>query len=261
VVQERNDVQSALEVQKAQREAQELLRQQEKLLRDAEKLAIAGRMAATLAHEVNNPLEAITNFLYLMRSDQGMSTQSRMFLEKAEDELKRVAHITRQTLSFHKGSVKETDFDLPSMCEEVISLIRPRMESKRLQVQKCFASKSKVTAIESEARQVISNLILNATQAAPPDSVITVMVDAPEAGMVRFAVEDLGSGIPEENESRIFKPFFTTKELGTGLGLWVSQDLLRQNGGDLKLENGKNPTRFGAYFRVGSAAASTTTGQ
>jgi len=217
-------------------------------------------MAATLAHEINNPLEAITNFLYLMRSDQGLSPESRTFLQKSEDELKRVAHIARQTLSFHRGSVKETDFDLVTVCEEVISLIGPRLESKGLKVQKSFAIVSTVTAIESEARQVLSNLILNATQAAPPDSIINLIVDVPETGVVRFAVEDLGPGIPKENEARLFTPFFTTKELGTGLGLWVSQDLLGRNGGDLKLENGKHPTRFGAYFRASSLGRSTVAG-
>jgi signal transduction histidine kinase len=260
VIKERDEVQGALEAQKALREAQETLRQHEKLMMESEKLATTGRMAATLAHEINNPLEAVTNFLYLLRSDQGLSEQSRMFLKKADEELRRVAHMTRHTLAFHKGSAKPTEFELQSVCEEVISLIRPRFASKGLRLQETYANGAKITAIESETRQVISNLILNATQAAPAESTVTVIIDRPMAGVVRFAVEDCGSGIAEENESRLFEPFFTTKDVGTGLGLWVSKDILRRNGGDLKLENRKNPTRFSASFKSNSNFARAQVG-
>ena len=260
VIRERDEVQHALEVQTGLRKAQELLQQHEKVLRESEKLATTGRMAAALAHEINNPLEAVTNFLYLMRSDQGLSRESRGFLEKADEELKRVAHITRHTLSFHKGTSKETEFNLESVCDEILSLIRPRIESKSLDIRKCYTPDPEIAGIESETRQVISNLLINATQAAPDSSTITLIIDRPERGMVRFAIEDCGPGITEGNAARLFEPFFTTKEFGTGLGLWVSRDILRRNGGDLILESRKDPTRFSASFRAAALASGSVAG-
>jgi len=254
VIRERDEVRHALEVQTGLRHAQELLQQHEKVLRESEKLATTGRMAAALAHEINNPLEAVTNFLYLMRSDKGLSHESRGFLEKAEEELKRVAHVTRHTLSFHKGTSKETVFNLEPVCDEILSLIRPRIEAKGLRIEKHYSDDLKITAVESETRQVISNLLINATQAAPDFSTITLSIDRPEPGMIRLAVEDCGPGIAEENEARLFEPFFTTKEVGTGLGLWVSRDILRRNGGDLRLESRKGPTRFSALFKAAALA-------
>jgi signal transduction histidine kinase len=129
-------------------------------------------------------------------------------------------------------------------------LIRPRIESKGLRIEKHYSDDLKIMAVESETRQVISNLLINATQAAPDSSTVTLSIDRLEPGMIRLAVEDRGPGIAEENEARLFEPFFTTKEVGTGLGLWVSRDILRRNGGDLRLESRKGPTRFSALFKA-----------
>jgi signal transduction histidine kinase len=163
-------------------------------------------------------------------------------------------------LSFHKGTSKETEFNLKSVCDEILSLIRPRIDSKSLQIEKHYAADPEIAAIESETRQVISNLLINATQAAPDCSTITLIIDRAARGMIRFAVEDFGPGITEGNEVRLFEPFFTTKEVGTGLGLWVSRDILRRNGGDLMLENRKDPTRFSASFRAAALASGSTAG-
>jgi PAS domain S-box-containing protein len=240
--------------QTAEHEAKEKLSRQEKAMRETEKLAVTGRMAATLAHEINNPLEAVTNLVYLMRSDQGMSAESRDYLERADEELKRMAHVARHTLAFYKGTTKETPVDLGELCDAQLSVLSSRFRAKGISVEKRYSATEKALAIDSEVRQVISNLLLNAAQAAPADSAVNVIVDSPQAGQVRFAVEDQGTGVSKEAEARLFEPFFTTKEVGTGLGLWVSRDILRRQGGDLKLESPHGPTRFAAYFRSAETA-------
>jgi PAS domain S-box-containing protein len=235
-------------------EAKEKLTVQEKALRQTEKLAVTGRMAATLAHEINNPLEAVTNLIYLLRSDQGMSPESRDYLARADEELKRMAHVARHTLAFFKGSTKEAALDLRELCDAQLSMITLRFNSKNVDVRREYRTDARAFAIDSEVRQVISNLLLNALQAAPADSTVTAIVDAREPGQIRFAVEDGGAGVPKESETRVFEPFFTTKDVGTGLGLWVSRDILQRHGGDLKLESPRNPTRFAAYFKSAEIA-------
>jgi PAS domain S-box-containing protein len=233
----------------AEREAQQKLQLQEKALRNSEKLAVTGRMAAALAHEINNPLEAVTNLLYLTRGDSGMSEQSRKFLQLADQELARVAHVSRHTLAFYRGTTREVEFSLEEMCDQLLIIMTSRIAAKGLSVARTYENGSKAVAIDSEARQVISNLILNAIDAAPADSTITLIVDDRKPGSVRFAIEDRGQGVSDETFGRIFEPFFTTKETGTGLGLWVSQDILKRNGGSLVLESRRHPTRFSAYFK------------
>jgi PAS domain S-box-containing protein len=238
----------------AEREAQQKLQLQEKALRNSEKLAVTGRMAAALAHEINNPLEAVTNLLYLTRGDSGMSEQSRKFLALADQELARVAHVSRHTLAFYRGTTREIEFSLEEMCDQLLAIMASRIAAKALSVDRRYENGSKAIAIDSEARQVISNLILNAIDAAPANSTIALIVDDEKPGSVRFAIEDRGQGVSDETFGRLFEPFFTTKETGTGLGLWVSQDIMKRNGGSMVLESRRDPTRFSAYFKASNMA-------
>jgi len=238
----------------AEREAQQMVDMQQKALRNSEKLAVTGRMAASLAHEINNPLEAMSNLIYLVRGDHSMSEQSKQFLELAEQELKRVAHVSRHTLAFYRGTTRESEFALQDMCDQLIGLLQARASAKNVTFERKYLSDSKAVAIDSEARQVLSNLLLNAIDAAPADSRITLVAEDAPNGMIRFSVEDWGHGISEETAKRLFEPFFTTKEMGTGLGLWVSEDILKRNGGNLVVESKRNPTRFSAYFKASSVS-------
>ncbi|MCU1284942.1 MAG: sensor hybrid histidine kinase [Acidobacteriales bacterium] len=236
----------------AEVEAKNKLELREKMLRESEKLAVTGKLAASLAHEINNPLEAVTNLLYLASQDADISPASRNFLELADKELQRMAHVAKHTLAFHKGSTSETEFSLVDLSDQILSVLSSRINAKEIQVCRNYQADSKVSAIETEARQVISNLLLNALDAAPIGSAVKVHIIESSPGLVNFAVEDMGAGISKEVEEKIFEPFFTTQPTGTGLGLWVSQEIMRRNGGALKLEHNQNPTRFNAYFKESS---------
>jgi PAS domain S-box-containing protein len=193
-------------------------------LHTSERLASVGRLAATVAHEINNPLEAIMNYIYLARHDPGLSEKSRGYLVSADRELVRVAHIAQQTLGFYRNSSKPVTLQIAKIIEEVLAIYERKLKSQRVTVKKEIEPGLKIVALEGELKQVLSNLLTNA-------------IDASKAG-VRITIADNGTGIAAENKQRLFTPFFTTKKtLGTGLGLWITRDLLRKRGGNIRIHS------------------------
>lgn len=217
----------------------------EAALRVSEKLAATGRLASTLAHEINNPLAAVTNLIYLLRSNPALDDLAAQQLAMADSEIRRVSHITRKLLSFHREPVRPVPVELPSILDEVAELYRPKLLEKRLQVKTDHREVQSITAYPGEMRQVFANLVGNAIEATPKGGRLWLRVTPGANGTVRVLIADSGPGIPRENIARIFEPFFTTKgEKGTGLGLWITRDLVSKHGGHIRVRSGARGTCF-----------------
>jgi signal transduction histidine kinase len=231
-------------------------RRSEEAMRSAEQLAMMGRMAATVAHEINNPLEAVTNLLYLAAVDSDLRPQTREYLVHADRELSRVGQIARQTLAFYRESSAPAPLRLSQVLDEVLEVFGRKILSKRLSVEKRYEAPGEIQGRQGEIRQVLGNLVANAIDAAPVDSTITLVLTAGKHWKTRrqgfrVLVFDQGSGIARQHRARIFEPFFTTKQhLGTGLGLWVSRQIVLQHGGEISFRTLQDPERHGTTFSV-----------
>lgn len=221
----------------------------EQTLIRTEKLATVGRMAATIAHEINNPLESVMNAVYLASSDPGISDESRAHLDLAEQELERAAHIARQTLGFYKETGAPRPVALTPLVRGVLDLHASKLKTKRVDVQERFTPDLAIMAVSGEIRQVISNLVSNAVDAIERAGRLHVRTSPYRAGeMVRITVADTGSGIEARHRRNIFEPFFTTKvAIGTGLGLWVSKQIVEKHGGSIRV---RSRTGRGTVFSV-----------
>ena len=213
-------------------------RRVEQQLFESEKLAAIGRLAASIAHEVNNPLEAIKNALYLMESGAEGDKNVR-FLEIARKETERVSHIIRQMLGFARRSGEVDWVDVNQVIEETLVLLEKKMRQLRIRVNRNFdESLPKIRARADQLRQVILNLIINAQQAIQGGGEITISTSRYEQALqpsILIQLSDSGVGIDEEALNRIFEPFFSSGKKGTGLGLWVTQDIVRQHGGRIEV--------------------------
>jgi PAS domain S-box-containing protein len=224
-----------------QTEIRELERRRvEQQLFESEKLAAVGRLAASIAHEVNNPLEAIKNALYLMESGSADGEKNSRFLEIARKETERVSHIIRQMLGFARRSGEVDWVDVNQVIEETLVLLEKKMRQLRIRVNRNFdESLPKIRARADQLRQVILNLIINAQQAiGTGGGEITINTSRYEQALqpsILIQLSDTGVGISEDDLTRIFEPFFSSGKKGTGLGLWVTQDIVRQHGGRIEV--------------------------
>ena len=221
----------------------------EEALRRAEKLAVAGRMALMISHEINNPLEAVTNALFLTRSQLQKDDVALQYLTIAESELERVSHITRQTLAFYAERVSPEVIHLPALLDGVISVLAKKIAQKRIMVVRRDQALS-LTGFKGELHQLFSNLVDNAIDAAPANGRIEVEVSSQGSKAV-VSITDNGSGISPEHLPRLFEPFFTTKQhLGTGLGLWVAREIAEKHDGSVTVESRTHTENRGTTFRV-----------
>lgn len=221
----------------------------EEALRRTEKLAAAGRLAATIAHEVNNPLEAVTNLIFLARNEQNDAERNRV-LEMADKELQRVSHITRQTLGFYRDSGRAVKVDLSEVVNNVLDVFQGKLKSKGVQAQFEVLGETVVYGAPGEITQIVSNLVSNAIDASFPGSSIRVRVKHRGDGAI-LIVSDRGTGIPPTAQSKIFEPFFTTKkDVGTGLGLWISRRIVENHGGTIRFRSSNGSKATGTVFRV-----------
>jgi len=229
-------------------------RKSQEVLRKTEKLASAARLSATVAHEINNPLEAIFNLVYVAKTDPTAGPSVVHQLTIAEKELERVAHITRQTLGFYRDSSVAEKVDMAKLIESVIGLYSHKLHAKNITVERHFEPCPAVLGMPGELKQAVSNLISNAADAVGVDGVIDVRLECNEeaAGrIVTVTVEDDGPGIPTEHTERIFEPFFTTKQdVGTGLGLWVTRGIVDRHGGTIVLRPQNGNGAGGAAFTI-----------
>jgi PAS domain S-box-containing protein len=229
----------------------------EEAIRRSEKLATAGRLAASMAHEINNPLNAVVNTIYLALKDEELSESTRSLLESADLELARVGQYVTQTLRFHKQSTAPSDADLGEIMDSVLAMYAPRFRSASIRLQKQYRTQEKLRCFSSELRQVFANLVGNALDATGEKGLIQVRVRAarswtePVIRGIRVLIADTGAGIPPELRAQLFEPFVSTKEsTGVGLGLWVSQGLVHKHNGRISLRTRTHPTRHGTLFSI-----------
>ena len=229
----------------------------EDALRKSEKLAAAGRLAATIAHEINNPLEAVTNLLYILRLNEKWDDNARTYVAQAEHELARIAHVTRQTLGFYRDTTSPHVMELTKIVEEAVSLYLPRIQAKNIRLSREYDETVKVMGLPGEIRQVVSNLVANAIDALPAAGVLRIRVH--HSGDLnnshrpggRIVIADTGSGIRPDHRKKLFEPFYTTKQdVGTGLGLWVSREIVQKHGGNITLRSSVAPGHSGTVFSV-----------
>jgi PAS domain S-box-containing protein len=219
-------------------------------LRLTEKLAATGRLAATIAHEINNPLESVTNLLYLLEHEQNLSPEAREYLQIAGQELGRVVHITRQTLAFYRDTTRAAPVHLAQLLDEIVEVYSRKMQAAEVTVRRDYREVEPVMGMAGELRQVFSNLLTNALDALPRGGEITLRVRR-VCGGVRVSVVDNGHGIQALDRKRIFEPFFTTKgQRGTGLGLWVSCGIVQKHLGRIQLRTRTQPGRSGTIFSI-----------
>jgi two-component system, sporulation sensor kinase C len=228
----------------------------EEALRESEKLAATGRLAASIAHEINNPLEAVTNLLYLAERETD-ANQKDEYVRLASEELHRVSEITTQSLRFHRQSSKPRAVRAVDIVGSVLDVYSVKMASWNITVERQYRTQDSVVCLESEFRQVISNLVRNAMDAmrGPGGKLIVRVRNATcwsnDAKGLSITVADYGTGMSEETRKKLFQAFYTTKENhGTGLGLWLSQEIIARHHGKLVCHSSQAPGRGGTVFSV-----------
>ncbi|HEY6302407.1 MAG TPA: ATP-binding protein [Terriglobales bacterium] len=215
-------------------------KQSEEAIRRSEKLATAGRLAASIAHEINNSLEALVNLLYLARHD---SSNVAEYLTRAEQEVGRVAHLAQQTLGFVRDASSPASMDPAAIMDEILRLYARKLEDRHIRVIRRYRNISLVSGYSGELRQLLANLLVNAVDAMADGGSLQVRVAAgcdwsDGRDGVRITVADNGSGIPRDQLPQIFEPFYTSKkDTGTGLGLWVSRGIVQKHGGSIRVRS------------------------
>jgi len=236
-------------------------RDAEEALRRSEKLAVAGRLAASIAHEINNPLEAIVNLVYLARTSSSLES-AREFLGLAESELARVSAITNETLKFYRQPNKPTQLQVAPIFESLLVLYQQKLQSANIEVETAFYPTEPIVAFGGELRQMFSNLLTNAIDASRNGRIylrVRSVVDSAGRTGVRVVVADTGSGIPAAMKRVIFEPFVSTKGMrGTGLGLWVTSEIVEKHGGKIRVKSSTSPERHGTIFSVFLPSKSNT---
>ncbi len=232
-------------------------RRSEAALRSSERLSLLGRLSATIAHEIRNPLDAVMNLVYLLRTSTSIDDVGRMFATTAEEELKRIAQITHQLLASNRESSKPVETNVSELFAGVLKLFAPKLSAAGISVRPELNATAPVLALPGELRQVFSNLIANAIDVLPQGGVIAVKIsNSQEHGLrsregVRVTVADNGPGIPDVVLRSLFTPFFTTKgEKGTGLGLWVSRGIITKHEGTMQLRSSTDGLRRGTAFSI-----------
>jgi PAS domain S-box-containing protein len=228
----------------------------ERLLVQSEKLAVTGRMAATIAHEINNPLESLVNLIFLARQDARKDGKAYAYLVTAESELERISHIARQTLGFYRDTGSPTEVYLHQLMESVLSVYSSKLLAAGITTDKQFHDQRQVLVHKGEILQIFSNIITNAADAMRQGGVLSIstrQIVGSTGDGIQAIIRDTGQGIREEHLAQVFEPFFTTKgDLGTGIGLWVTKQLVEARGGEISIasstENGNSGTTVAIFI-------------
>ena len=235
----------------------------ELMLIQSEKLAATGRMAATIAHEINNPLESVMNLIFLARQHSPESGKARQYLLTAEEELERVSHIARQTLGYYKDTGSPSEVFLHKLIENVLAVYNSKLTAQAISVDLRFNDLQRIVVSQGEMLQVFSNIITNAIDAMLYGGSLKIstrkLMGSTEDG-IQTVIRDSGTGIEQEHLEKIFQPFFTTKgNLGTGIGLWVARQLVERRGGQISVasstERGKSGTTITVFLPFATPAS------
>jgi signal transduction histidine kinase len=224
----------------------------EEALRRSEKLAATGRLAASIAHEINNPLEAVSNAIYLARSSPSEAAE---YLKIADEELARVAQITKQTLGFYRENASPGIVKISTLLDDLLAVFSGKLQAKDISITKQYRGELEIWGLEGELRQVFANQIANAIYAMPQHGSLTIRTrksrcwsNGQYPGTV-VSLVDTGSGISHEALPKIFDPFFTTKQdVGNGLGLWITQGIVTRHGGNIRVKSNTSPGTSGTIF-------------
>jgi PAS domain S-box-containing protein len=228
----------------------------EAALIQSEKLAAVGRLATSISHEINNPLEAITNLLYLIATTDNLPPDLTTYIQTAQSELSRVCQIATQTLRFHRQAVRATHVTARELVTAVLNLYQGRLSNSSIHVEATYETASSILCFENDIRQVLNNLIANAIDAMRQGGRLVVrahdITDHPSGHKgIRITIADTGHGMSPAVRARIFEPFYTTKDLnGTGLGLWISAGIVNRHQGRLTFRSTEHPIHHGTVFSL-----------
>ncbi len=232
------------------------LKQERAALIRSEKLAAVGRLAASISHEINNPLEAVTNLLYIARHTEDVSPEVQHLLQSADEELRRVSQIVTHTLRFHRQATNPRFITARELLEPTLGIFRGRLGDAGVELQVEHLDDSPVLCFEGDVRQVLNNLVGNAIDSMRHGGRLLVRTGATRlwrtgAPAQRITIADTGQGMSPETRRRLFEPFYTTKGMnGTGLGLWISHGIVEKHQGALQLRSCAGPGATGSVFRL-----------
>jgi signal transduction histidine kinase len=244
-------------MEKANKILQDRLDQAEKALERSERLAVASRYAGAIMHEVNNPLEAITNLVYLTKLQKNNPDQVVSNMCIIEEQLKTLGRVTSRALTFHREQKGTKQFDLVDIAESALRLHADKLSRHSVTIDRQFRGPACATVFGSEILQVLSNLLLNAVDALPRGTGrISVRVKR-NGQSVHILISDNGAGIPDKFASRLFEPYVTSKDSGTGLGLWLSKRIITKHRGTLRFRSSQRKGRSGTSFRISLPAIDT----
>jgi PAS domain S-box-containing protein len=226
----------------------------EQVLIQAEKLAVTGRMAAAVAHEINNPLESLMNLIFLARQNTPAEGKAHRYLLTAESELERVAHIARQTLGYYRDTGKPVAVRLHDLVETVLAVYQTRLLGGAIFVDRRFEDSQEIVVSKGEMIQVFSNIIANAVDAMTEGGALhisTHQVTGPNGDGIQTIIRDEGAGIEQDHLDKIYQPFFTTKgDRGTGIGLWVVKELVEKRGGRISIASSSEKGNSGTSVTI-----------
>jgi PAS domain S-box-containing protein len=230
-------------------------RRAEQLLVESEKLAVVGQLAASIAHEIANPLEGALNLIYLVRTADTLD-KVRTYAAQAEEEIQRAANIATHTLQFHKRQTRPLSTNMAKLLDSVLALFKSKLVLARIEAHLEAKGDPELVCYSGEIRQVMANLVRNAIEAMPKGGILRIRVRSAtdwrtgELG-ARITIADTGSGMSLETRRRIYDPFFTTKgTLGTGLGLWVTAGILAKHQGSMHVRSSVRPGSSGTVFTI-----------
>ena len=226
------------------------LRMAEESLRKSERLAIAGRYAGAIVHEVNNPLEALANLVYLTKQEANHPDYVRKNMQVAETQLNRLAEITRKTLSFYREQSEAKEFDLVEIAESALRIHSHRFAAGSIELRKELPDQLMVKAMGGELLQVFSNFILNALDALPEKEAVLCLRMRADKERAYITISDNGHGIHPSIRKRLFEPYVSNKSSGTGVGLWLSKRILEKHKGSVRFRSSHEPGKSGTTFRV-----------
>jgi signal transduction histidine kinase len=228
----------------------------EEALRISEKIASAGRLAATVAHEINNPLESVVNLVYLAKTGADDPSKVMEYLSMAEEELGRIAHLTKQTLGFYREQASIAPVRIGELLRQLIFVLSPKARNKRVRMDLELVNDPEILVNAGEIRQLFANLLSNSIDACNLEGSIRVRVSRQFSYRLRrhglrITVADNGTGIKRSDRERLFQPFFTTKkDVGTGLGLWVGKEIVDRHAGRITLRSDATPGRSWTVISV-----------
>lgn len=240
------------------KENERTIRMQEERLRKVEKVAAAGQLAASLAHEINNPLAAVTNALYILQNFASLPNETTALVNDAASELARVSRIVKQSLSYYRVDSVSREVDLAQILHESLRIFEEKFRKAGLTVSARICPQTTILGFSDEIRQAIDNLLLNAIEATPRGGRLAVSLrwsrdrqDERQPGVARLTIADTGSGISRAQRSRLFEPFFTTKaEKGNGLGLWVVRGIVTKHEGSIRVRSSTSDGHRGTAISI-----------